>query len=168
MFIWRYVCLSVCLSGWKITHDSRTHWHNFIKFGTLMHIGLVWNTYWFWNRSDKHTGRNVNFGKLAPLQVRFHSNCERDLVICHNICMAYCKTAVTPLLSHWSYCSLALSHRYDFCCNGNFIKLNLCYILQRLYRVYTDSEFRCFVGRFPKPIVTIQGSPHYKEIWTAN
>ena len=27
--------------------------------------------------------------------------------------MAYCKTAVTPLLTHWSYCSLALSHGYD-------------------------------------------------------
>ena len=27
--------------------------------------------------------------------------------------MAQCKTAVTPLLKHWSYCSLALSHRYD-------------------------------------------------------
>ena len=27
--------------------------------------------------------------------------------------MASCKTAVTPLLSNWSYCSLALSHRYD-------------------------------------------------------
>ena len=25
--------------------------------------------------------------------------------------MAQCKTAVTPLLMHWSYCSLALSHR---------------------------------------------------------
>ena len=25
--------------------------------------------------------------------------------------MASCKTAVTPLLTHWSYCSLALSHR---------------------------------------------------------
>ena len=29
-----------------------------------------------------------------------------------NILMASCKTAVTPLLTHWSYCSLALSHRY--------------------------------------------------------
>ena len=26
--------------------------------------------------------------------------------------MPSCKTAVTPLLTHWSYCSLALSHRY--------------------------------------------------------
>ena len=27
--------------------------------------------------------------------------------------MASCKTAVTPLLTHWSYCNLALSHRHD-------------------------------------------------------
>ena len=27
--------------------------------------------------------------------------------------MALCKIAVTPLLTHWSYCSLALSHRHD-------------------------------------------------------
>ena len=27
------------------------------------------------------------------------------------ISMAKCKTAVTPVLTHWSYCSLALSHR---------------------------------------------------------
>ena len=26
--------------------------------------------------------------------------------------MAKCNNAVTPLLTHWSYCSLALSHRY--------------------------------------------------------
>ena len=31
------------------------------------------------------------------------------------ISMAWCKTAVTPLLMHWSYCSLALSHRYHSC-----------------------------------------------------
>ena len=28
------------------------------------------------------------------------------------ISMAQCKIAVTTLLTHWSYCSLALSHRY--------------------------------------------------------
>ena len=27
--------------------------------------------------------------------------------------MAWCKSAVTPLLTHWSYCSLQLSHWYD-------------------------------------------------------
>ena len=30
----------------------------------------------------------------------------------HIISMAYRKTAVTPLITHWSYCSLALSHRF--------------------------------------------------------
>ena len=30
------------------------------------------------------------------------------------ILMAYCKTAASPLLPHWRYCSLALSHRYVF------------------------------------------------------
>ena len=27
--------------------------------------------------------------------------------------MAYCKTTVTPFVTHWGYCSLALSHRYS-------------------------------------------------------
>ena len=31
---------------------------------------------------------------------------------CAYISMALCKTVVTPLLTHWSYCSLALSDRY--------------------------------------------------------
>ena len=36
------------------------------------------------------------------------------MVTCEGILsMAYRKTAVTPLLTHWSYCNLALSHRYD-------------------------------------------------------
>ena len=30
---------------------------------------------------------------------------------CPNIAMAQCKSAVTPVRWHWSYCSLALSHR---------------------------------------------------------
>ena len=32
------------------------------------------------------------------------------------ISKAWCKTAVIPLLTHWSYCSLALSHRYAGYC----------------------------------------------------
>ena len=32
---------------------------------------------------------------------------------CDTISMVLCKTAVTPLLMYRSYCSLALSHRYD-------------------------------------------------------
>ena len=35
-----------------------------------------------------------------------------------HISMAQSKTAVTPLLMHWSYCSLALSHPYIFSVNS--------------------------------------------------
>ena len=35
------------------------------------------------------------------------------------ISMAQCKTAVTPLLTHWSSCSLALSHRYSLYGRGS-------------------------------------------------
>ena len=34
--------------------------------------------------------------------------CERKFL------MAYYKTAVSPLLMHWRYCSLALSHHFVF------------------------------------------------------
>ena len=42
------------------------------------------------------------------------------------ISMALCKTAVTPLLMHWSYCSLALSHRFHIqtVSNVKFIESN--------------------------------------------
>ena len=36
------------------------------------------------------------------------------------ISMAQCKTAVTPLLTHWSYCSLTLSHWYISGSRQNF------------------------------------------------
>ena len=36
-----------------------------------------------------------------------------DLTTCGSISLAQRKTAVTPLLTHWSYCSLALSSQYD-------------------------------------------------------
>ena len=36
---------------------------------------------------------------------------KRTNVFKETISMAWCKTAVTPLLTHWSYFSLALNHR---------------------------------------------------------
>ena len=38
--------------------------------------------------------------------------------------MALCKTAVTPLLTHWSYYSLALSHRYMLA-QQNYVIMNI-------------------------------------------
>ena len=51
----------------------------------------------------------------------------RILVNIARISMAQYKTAENPLLTHWSYCSLALSHRYI---NGT--NINLAWVLQIL------------------------------------
>ena len=48
------------------------------------------------------TGVLLNFNKIFNYKVTYAIY----------ISMAKCKTALTPLLTHWSYCSLALSHRY--------------------------------------------------------
>ena len=37
------------------------------------------------------------------------------------ISMVQCKNAVTPLLTHWSYCSLALSHWVSLSCTNSLI-----------------------------------------------
>ena len=49
---------------------------------------------------------NNSFQQL--LHKRYSSSTYHFILM--KILMAKCKTAVTPLLSHWSYCSLALSH----------------------------------------------------------
>ena len=36
--------------------------------------------------------------------------------------MAQCKTAVTPLLMHWNYCTIALSHPYDHVDNVDSVR----------------------------------------------
>ena len=45
--------------------------------------------------------------------------------------MAYRKTAVTPLLTHWSYCSLALSHR------DVLLLLQLCHWFVAIYDIHS-------------------------------
>ena len=43
-----------------------------------------------------------------------HQSCITFILLLYDyISMANCKTAGTPLLTHWSYCSLALSHRLN-------------------------------------------------------
>ena len=46
--------------------------------------------------------------------------------------MTQCKTAVTPLLTHWSYCSLALSHQYHDNTNTSHTSLPLIHVHQAL------------------------------------
>ena len=54
----------------------------------------------------------IYMDKINPFLTRTKHNKAQIINI---ISMAWCKTAVTPLLTHWSYCSLALSHRYVEC-----------------------------------------------------
>ena len=71
-----------------------------------------------WATRNKLQSKCIHFHKK-----NVHENVVRKMIgICPGfdiskylkfISMALCKTAATPLLTHWSYCSLALSHRYD-------------------------------------------------------
>ena len=45
-----------------------------------------------------------------------------------SISMTWCKIAVTPLLTHWSYCNIALSHRYDNVINVHVISVCIVYL----------------------------------------
>ena len=88
------------------------------------------NTYKEW---DTLVGSANNFTSLSPLTYlyitdshnqgshtaqQFHNIFNEQIkikeqVFLQSISMAYHKTAVTPLLMQWNYCSLALSHWYE-------------------------------------------------------
>ena len=56
-----------------------------------------------------------------------------NLCLCLSVSMAWCKTAASPLLSHWRYCNLALSHRYGRYRQMSTFKLR--------FRLYADPHF---------------------------
>ena len=58
------------------------------------------------------------------------------------ILMAQCKTAVTPLLMHWSYCSLALSHQSDLFKDENLRIMNH----MELHFIFSLSELCWLLG----------------------
>ena len=62
--------------------------------------------------------------------------------------MAECKTAVTPLLMHWSYCSLALSHPNDLGVLLLYSSLWLWYFIIARIKVRGVAEF-----------ILVRGSP---------
>ena len=65
-------------------------------------VGKLFHIYFF-------TFSQTEVGKLFRSYVFTFSRPEVGKLF--HISMAKCKTAVTPLLIHWSYCSLALSHQ---------------------------------------------------------
>ena len=75
--------------------------------------------------------------------------------------MAWRKTAVTPLLSHWSYCRLALNHRDDWCrhCDSPFHGWPTCDLLftsnpEPGWRQWTSATGTIKDGRIACTIVT--------------
>ena len=84
MFVWPFVCLIVYVDG---RSPRITHGHFGIILHHLWHKDASWvgtEPCWFSNRSNKHSCQNVNFGKSAPLRVRFH------LSFCLSICLSLC------------------------------------------------------------------------------
>ena len=63
-------------------------------------------------QTDRRTDRQTDRRTENTIHRAAWSQLKRVWINCTEISMAYCKTATTPLLTHWSYCSLALSHRY--------------------------------------------------------
>ena len=65
------------------------------------------------------------------------------LGVTRHISMAQCKTAVTPLLTQWSYFSLALNHLHDinyvkWRCSGlpwKWVSMKWCFNLKELYKI---------------------------------
>ena len=51
--VWQFVCVSGC----KITHNSRTPWHIFTKFLPLVYLGFVQNSFNLQNRQMKILGK---------------------------------------------------------------------------------------------------------------
>ena len=86
---------------WKCGLQNSDHfvqvliYHNAVEVAVL-HVGatLIYMERWVYA---------ILFNTLKPEKIAnwLYPNQSND----------WCKTAVTPLLTHWSYCSIALSHR---------------------------------------------------------
>ena len=98
----------------------------------------------------------------ASLRVRVKSTNNRD-----NISMAQCKTAVTPSLTQWSYCSLVLSHWYNSTRTvsiilGMYCSLKLgmyfCKLLFQISVIYSGLAFGagCLVMFIPIIILAVK------------
>ena len=87
-FTWRIRATSICIE----TKQNKTKWKLFAWF-----LGVLLCHY---IRCDCHG----KCGLCIILSINPYSKS-----------MAWCKTAVSPLLTHWSYCSPVLSHRNRQC-----------------------------------------------------
>ena len=86
------------------TNEAIVHWYIFVAWG--------------WKRVDVRSRvmsqlNNQSIQMLYTLRIgNWTAICSLVLVKVKNISMGYCKKDVTPLLMHWSYIFLVLSHQY--------------------------------------------------------
>ena len=90
---------------WWLTFISR---NKLYRYRYLLFAALICNWY---------------SSKVCLQMIRCSLLCYTHFCCGQIISMAYCKTTVTPLLTHWSYCSLTLSHRYVSVASSNAFKL---------------------------------------------
>ena len=80
-----------------------------LRVNSLLQHNMKWNSAWQWQLKDEQI---VNSKRCSIACKLWHVSVS-ILFKKKSISMTWCKTAVTPLLTPWSYCSLALSPRYD-------------------------------------------------------
>ena len=100
-------------------------WQKFFCLALWEGIGicvLFWNSKYIWRLIRVLNLLQKKMLQFPPEKANAHGHGKfkklRIYTLVRNggiISMAWCKTAVTPLLTHWSYCNLALSHRFVVC-----------------------------------------------------
>ena len=79
---------------------------------------------------------NVNVRFLTLFKC-WHTGTSTGIITTCLMSMAWCKTAVTPLLTHWSYCSLAPSHRCVICRWVHSLQRLFFLFHQRIHEIHT-------------------------------
>ena len=82
-------------------YDKSSLFH--LLHAMLLHPSMAIATYPFWNANLRHRERTCVWVNIST---------SHQHQFCMYTSMAECKTIVFLLLTHWRYCSLALSHRY--------------------------------------------------------
>ena len=82
--------------------------------------------------------------------------------------MANCKTTVTPLLTHWGYCTNALSNRYDLQGKSRFKQIQLHFIFSEYIDWFGTSPTSALVEELFRPMAYYSGVPNNQTCLTIN
>ena len=90
----------------------------------------------FWNKATGDLWSAGHVDGLAQDCIKAIANALELLQSCTKPSMAKRMTAVTPLLTHWSYCTLSLSHWYDVT-----TRVESHFLTEPLYHLLTCETF---------------------------